>query len=94
MTLTRIERKRKQHQNPLSLTGLGIIFSTLSAGNPEAQSMTDLEACNSAYVLWVLNICSGFLLFLWWSFANKTCKTKMGVVGFSFRNYSASEKVK
>lgn len=53
MTLTDNERKKNKHQNPLSLTGLGIVLgiSTLSAGVPEAQSMTHLEACNPAYGL-------------------------------------------
>lgn len=94
MTLGDNKRKTNQQQKPLSLTGLDIVFSTLSAGTPETQSMTYLEACNSAYDLWVLNMCNGFLLFLWQSFENETCNTKTGIVGFSFRNYSASEMVR
>lgn len=78
MTLTDNERKRNKHQNPLSLTGLGIVLgiSALSAGTPEAQSMTNLEACNPAYGLWVLNMSSGFLLFLCWSLQIKLVKLR------------------
>jgi len=88
-----MRRGRKKSPNPES-DFFRYCTLYLRCWNFRDRARDPFRACNPACDPWLLNThLSGFLLFLWFSCANKTCKFKVGIIGFHFRNCSNLETV-